>query len=356
MKNCPRDKIYNPLTERCININGATYKKLVNLKIIKSDNKKCPENKILNTKSNRCVSVDSNIGKKIVLKYKFLDWEKNSCYIDSLFLTLFYSKNKFIKNEILKAPINDHGNSKLKEIGKKIKIELIKIYKRENINTCTNIRKLFENYYKLLKIIKPKFKLISSNDNWISSQLDVFELLELLTTIFKIKNTTKIIDANNPAFYSNFVNMIPIDFLMTDQLHIENIYPSYETTYKLSDSDAYIDSYGIKHTTYIKKTEILKAPYLMIRISRNFAGVKSRVKVIPPAFLKLKENKSKLYLSSMIIHYGTNRSGHYISLIKIDDIWYEYDDIVNKFKIIGTLKDIIANSNYTRGIVGLIYE
>jgi len=380
MKDCPKGKIYNPTTKRCILINGKTAKNLEKIKMIinksndkyqeKKEMKSCSSNKILNPETNRCVSKYGIIGKKILsqkyikylLRTKYLNWENNSCYMDSLFMALFHIKSSFIEKEFLNAPINDFGNRKLKEIGEMIRKQLISIYNtisgisNEHINSCSLIRIYLDNYYRLLKKIKPKLKIISSNDNWTTTQLDIFELLEFLKIIFNIRNTTKIIDANNPPYNTDFINMIPIDFLLNDVVNINDIYPSYETIYNLDAQNQYIDKNGIKHYTYVKKTEIIKAPFLIIRISRNIGSTKLNTKIIPKTKLILKENSSRLILNSIIIHYGNNYNGHYISLIKKENnIWYEYNDLNPLLKPIGTLSDIIRHKNYTNNIVGLIY-
>lgn len=383
MKDCPIGKIYNPHTKRCILMNGPTAKKLEKLKMIidkKNENikenmviKECPKNKIYNPKTKRCVLQNGIIGKQLLTEkiikntkrdngHEYLKWENNSCYMDSLFIALFYKRSKFIEEILLKAKVNDYGNYELKKIGENIKLQLISIYKKisginkNDIKSCSILRNLLDRYYSILKRINPKIKIISLYDNWTTTQLDVFEFLEYLTVIFNIKNTTKIIDAGNQPIYTNFVNMIPIDFLMTNQLYIGDYYPSYETSYNLDRNNPYIDSKGIKHYSYTKKTEIKKAPFLMIRISRNIGRTKLSTKVIPKSSLKISENKSKLYLTSMIIHYGSNTGGHYTCLINpIEDLWYEYDDLSSKLKKIGTLDDVKENRDYTKNIVGLIY-
>ncbi len=366
-KECPPNKILNPHTNRCIDINGVTARKLEKLKLILNRSPKtkiCPSHQILNIKTNRCVNKTGIVGKKILNNNKtpnYLKWDNNSCYIDSLLVALFHCKSTFIEKNLLNAPINNYDNSILNELGEKIRNELINIYKsvsfgKNDVAYCSLLRKLLDDYYTLLHKIKPKIKIIGSRDNWTISQLDVFDLLEFFTIIFNIKNTTKIIDANNPPFYTNFSNIIPIDFLLSNHiLNISDIYPSYDSNYNLSQGNVYIDSNGNKHTTYIKKTEIIKAPFLMIRIPRNIGRMKLSTNIIPAPYLKLKENTQRLNLSSIIIHYGSNKGGHYISLIKHNNKWYEYNDLGTKLIKVGDLSDIINNETYTSNIIGLLY-
>lgn len=77
IKECPEGKVLNPLTKRCVNINGATFKKLDLTLKSKSkpkpnpNNKKCPEGKILNPKTNRCININGAISKKLKLDIKY---------------------------------------------------------------------------------------------------------------------------------------------------------------------------------------------------------------------------------------------------------------------------------------------
>jgi hypothetical protein len=330
--------------------------------------KTCPSNKILNPESNRCVLKTGVIGKRLLsgskCKSNFMAWENNSCYLDSLLVALFNKKDKFIEKYLLNAPINNYGNRNLKELGNQIKEELKDIYKTisggidvKKKYTCANFRKLLNDYYGILKTVSPKFKLLGTNDNWTSSQNDVFELVELLFKIFDVKLTTKIVDANNPPIMTNFVNMIPIDFLFDDtkEVKISDIYPSFEVSYQLNERNAFIDVYGRKQTTYKKKTEVLKAEKLLIRVPRVMGSMKLKTKVIPCSSLKFKEG-DKLYLNSIIIHYGSSKGGHYICLFKCENKWYEYDDTSSKVVKIGTLNNVIKHRKYCSNIVGLVYS
>jgi len=84
MKDCPPDKILNPLTKRCVSKTGAIGKKLMatvitEIKVIKNKPKvviNCPPDKILNPATNKCVSKTGAIGKKLMAKEVKLDDNK----------------------------------------------------------------------------------------------------------------------------------------------------------------------------------------------------------------------------------------------------------------------------------------
>lgn len=328
----------------------------------------CPVNKILNPKSNRCVKREGKIGRSILnsnCKDIYIKWSNNSCYMDSLLVALFNKKSKIIEDLIFRSDINDYNSPKLAKIGLKIREELLQIYKIISNQlvlttkyTCDNLRILLDSYYKTLQ----KHKLdagvfIDKHDNWVISQLDINDFFEFILKIFRIRdNTLKIRDGNN-IIYSNFKSLIPIDFIVNKtKLKIRDIYPKYILKYKLDKNNVYIDDSGVKHNYFTKKYEILKGNLLFIAIYRNIGTIKNRIKIIPCELLKLKENNFNLYLSAIIIHYGENtNSGHYITLFKCNDIWFEYNDMNKNIKQIGKLKNIITIPEYTSNIIGIIY-
>jgi hypothetical protein len=330
--------------------------------------KNCNKNKILNPKTNRCVLKTGKMGKLLLInncKNIFIKWSNNSCYIDSLLVALFNKKSKKIEELIFKSEINNHGFDKLNIIGLKIREELLKIYKiitNQLILTskynCTDLRGLLEKYYTFL--IKKNIigSIIDKNDNWLYSQLDIYDFFELLLQIFKINDKTlKIRDGNN-IIYSNLKSLIPSDFIYNkSELKIKDIYPKYIQKYKLDKKNAYIDKNGVRQSYFIKKYEILKGDILFISIYRNTGGItKNDIKIIPCDLMKLKENTFNLHLSSILIHYGSKtNNGHYITLYKCNDMWYEYNDLEKNILFIGKLRNIIKNSEYTKNIIGLIY-
>lgn len=328
--------------------------------------KHCNENKILNPKTNRCVLKSGKLGKLSLInncKNIFIKWSNNSCYIDSLLVALFNKKNKKIEELLFKSKINDYGFVKLNILGYKIRKELLKIYKiitnqllLTSKYTCTDLRVLLEKYYKYL--IKINELIIDKNDNWLYSQLDIYDFFELLIKIFKISdNILKIRDGNN-VIYSNLKSLIPIDFIYNKkELKIKDIYPKYIHKYKLDKDNIYIDKNGNKQLYYIKKYEILKGDIIFISIYRNIGEtIKNDIKIIPCDVIKLKENTFNLYLSAILIHYGSKtNNGHYITLYKCNDMWYEYNDLEKNITFIGKLRNINKNSEYTKNIIGLIY-
>ena len=280
---------------------------------------------------------------------------KNSCYIDSLMVSLFNTKNDIIKKIILKSPLKYYKECpKLLDYGNRIRDELIKIYetiseqkKNSQITECTNFRLLMQKYYNSYKkYINNKYDLIE----WTSTQNDYADILSFFAIIFDIPDVLKY-KHNNIIQFKYFVDLFPLDELLTtDKIYIKDFYPKYEKTFESENK------YGLIET-FTTKVEYLAAPFLFILFNRILLSEKIKTKIIPSLKLKLKENNHNLYLNSIIIHRGGKDYGHYTCLYECKGIWYEYDDMnVNNRFIIGTFDNIINNDKYTENITGLFYN
>ena len=302
---------------------------------------KCLSNKILNPKTNRCVNKDGKIGKKIILM-NGLKWSNNSCYIDSLLFAIKVSYPELFESDLREIK---NGDEKIRDIQKRIKEEILNLIKNKNDN-CGILRNLLNKFYNNLRKINPKINIIDRNENLLTSQLDIFQLMEILDYIFNFKNELKFMDGDN-IIKTTFDINIPIDLLINkDKIKINKILPLYKIKYNLENGK-----------TINKKFEILKTKKLMIKIYRNLGIKKLKTKIILSPYLKLKENRKRLKLTSIIIHYGNNQEGHYISLFKYNSDWYEYNDMSNKMNKIGKgLTNINNNDNYISNIVALLYS
>ena len=278
----------------------------------------------------------------------------NSCYIDSLMVSLFNTKNDIIRKILLDAPLNYYEKCpKLLDYGNDIREELIKIYitismqkKNSQITKCTNFRLLMQKYYNAYKKnVNKKYDIIE----WTKTQNDYSDILTFLPIIFRIPNILKY-KINNRIEERYFVDLFPVDELLkTDKIYIKDFYPKYTKIMEYENSK--------NELKYHKDNiEYLSSKFLFILINRKILAEKLETKIIPALKLKLIENPYNLYLNSIIIHQGGNDGGHFICLYECKGIWYEYNDlnVSNKY-VIGTLEDIINNDYYTENIVGLFY-
>ena len=97
-KECPKDKILNPKTNRCVGKTSIIGKKILGLK-------QCPKDKILNPKTNRCVEKTSIIGKKILgLKERPINKiinQKKKLSLKEYPINKIYNTKKNFKYEII---------------------------------------------------------------------------------------------------------------------------------------------------------------------------------------------------------------------------------------------------------------
>jgi len=278
-----------------------------------------------------------------------LNYDKYSCYMDSLLVALFNSRNPIIKNTILNSPLHNYNNSELTRYGQEIRDELKKLYNKivkpsssGSNNKCTMLRSLLKKYYDKYKDeINPKFR----NVEWTSEQNDFSELLLMLSVIFDIPHDVKYSINGKDQMRIFFDINNDIDILSPGNVNIKDYYPKYK---KIMDLDG---TGKIREETI----EYRSAPFLFIQINRILEGIAKILKPIIPE-IKIKLKKNNLYLNSIIIHQGDDiNSGHYITLFECKGYWYEYNDMIGKSKKIGTFNDILKNDYYKNNMVGLLY-
>jgi len=333
------------------------------LKIIKD---KCPEDKIYNVNSKRCVLKTGKIGKEILEKMKNkslstinLKYDNNSCFVDTLFVSLFHFKNKYIYDLFFKNKYYNN-NPILNNYGTKIQKELYNIYNYININDnkdikyCSLLRSYLNKFY--LELTKNNSNKIFKNDydNWINSQSDVYELLLFLDKIFRFNYDITINDNNN-IIKTTFIYQIPVEQLIySNDFDISNIIPIKEEKLYFDDDNLFKNDKGELVNYFEKKYEITKSNDLFyIHIFRNLDDIKkNKTKIYFPFKIKFKDNSYPLEIKSVILHKGhTPNSGHYTTFIKHNTKWYEYDDLNGLSKI---------NNDYfkknRKNIVGLLYS
>jgi ubiquitin C-terminal hydrolase len=295
--------------------------------------KECPKDKILNPKTNRCVNIKGKIGKNLTKDKNQLNIsnENNSCYIDSLLVALFHFKNRVIYNMFFKNKLENKYALRIQE-------ELFYIYKyinnKDDIENkqCNMIRKYLEKYYReLLKINENNRIFFNNRDNWITQQIDVFELITYLDKIFDFKNNVHVKDGNN-KYKRNVIYEVSSLYLMgKSKLDISSIIPNRIDTYNFDKKNYFKNSKGKLVTHYEKEYNILKTNgVLLVEIYRSIGGEnKLTTKIIYPNTIKIEGDKKALKLRSIILHKGdTVESGHYTALLKRNGKTYEYDDIL----------------------------
>lgn len=321
--------------------------------------KECPPLKILNLPTNRCVNINGIIGKKIRNQnYNIaIANERNSCYIDSLLVALFHFKSRVIYNTFF-------ANKLVPRYASKIQKELYKIYRHINkneelqTNNCYCIRKYLEKYYNEIARDNSANKIFFSNsDNWVTKQIDVFELLTFLDKIFNFKNKIKVKEGVNKYVKNMIVEISSYYLIDNNTLDISSVIPKKKDKYELDADNYYKNSKGRLVKYYEKIYEIYKTNgVLIIELYRNSGSEKLNTSIIYPDTIRVKDDDKELKLRSIILHKGsTIHSGHYTTIIKRDGKTYEYDDMSG-----GTNKLKEINSDYERkmrkNIVAIIYS
>jgi hypothetical protein len=301
-------------------------------------------NKMIDINVNKCANSND---------VKIIYDKKNSCYIDSLFYSLFNTRNKFIEEFLLKAPIIKYDydrSNELYNLGIKIQQELNIIYDRINNNgvqdTCSLIRNLIQEYYeknsKLTNIKEINEKLFTENQHEFTIILDQLEKIFYIPKLLKIEY--------------KYVN--PFDFQLNKKELLSFCYSFPSELFKSYEKkeELIIDNIFPKFTDIFDNVEykFLQSPIFLITFDRCYDTTFLETKIIPSQKINFKYNS--LYLNSIIIHRGNNcDSGHYTTLYQCNNIWYYYDDNSKKNKIIGDFKNIIEHENYTNRIIGLYY-
>jgi len=310
--------------------------------------------------------------------------ERNSCYMDALFVALFHDKNKYIYNLFLNSDLKTFANDKLNTIAITIKQELENIYTRlfnagskKNL-TCTNIRKLFHDFF---KINYPNRRI-----EWKKDQLEPLDVISILDDIIVFKKNTKINTkiygtnkkgktlllsklktiSDKDTSVNNFSSVIPIDTLLSnDKVYLKNLFPKIINDVKFDEENLWKPYSRNSKEVYSRKIETisyLSSKLLFITVNRIFKmgsqdAEKIDSKVIPALKIKLRENADNLYLKSIIIHHGYAGGGHYTTLFNCKGKWYEYDDMKSSIDLIGDFEDMCEHNEnyYLKNCTNIIY-
>lgn len=300
--------------------------------------------------------------------------KQNSCYLDSLMVALFHTRNENVYN-MFTNNLNDSTHiSHIEEIEERRKIlesfkQIIDIIQNpENYSKC--------NYLTNLRTKLDEYKKFSYNDtNWTADQCDPKDALEYLNDILNVKTNISIIethyktimrttDANkNIEDYTKYVKHIFKD-KEKHKFITENTSNSRGSFIRDIDAQFFIkfnhETQIIDNTNdwqnieireiKIREIKIENSDLLFYRLDRIASTPKREKsdKYIEPAKYIILGNNNTLQLRSIIVHHGKANEGHYTCLFKChkDNMWYEYDDDARKSTVsyVGNFKDVC---NYT---------
>lgn len=367
-KKCKDYQYRNPKTLRCKN-------KLIakpNHEIIKNKvYKKCKDNQERNPETMRCKN-KTKICHNIMLEYDGI----NSCYLDSLLVSLFSSNDNLIYELFFK---NTLVNKRLEEVVLPIKKELLKIYKIVNNHSdeyykCSNLRKLLENFKKKYNKLYPNNTI--DQNNWLELQSEPVQTLEYLNMILNFSDTT-ITTLNNwgsnskptkkllatKPITSRAQNNSIIFRINCDEnkktLNISDKIPSLISIAKFDKNNLWKPN-NTKYKYKLEEIQINSAKLLFVHIDRLVYNsvinniVKMETIIKPAKKLNLKDNSVK-HLHSIILHSGAINHGHYTCLFRCKNKWYLYDDLNKNIKFMGSYTSIIKNTKLMSSCTDLIY-
>ena len=283
-----------------------------------------------------------------------LNYNGNSCYMDTVLLCTFAIPNKTITDNILDKDLDvlktypvrwsicdsnlDVDINKRKDIQTVIKNITMSMRGLKDIKTCSNLRKLIQSC--------PGPQNFHETD-----PQDSGEFLTYLFNMFQVNIANTEITTygsneltKNPEWTleSKEVDDNASPIINVDSTTLINVKNSYditqfikeETDALLGDENKWTPKRG---TSYIRKKqifEVTESPIIIFNLLRtygeqvirngNFVGIKAKnvwKKVNAPESMLIKDKT--LYLTSIVIHNG---GGHYVSVFKCERNWFYYDD------------------------------
>lgn len=267
----------------------------------------------------------------------FLEYERNSCYLDSFLTCFVLAKPSWFKVHVCEASLAHHTDELLKAAAVQIQKELCEVYKSlvvtKTTYKCRALRKYFRVFDDLYKPGHP--------EEWTSTQTDPNAVVEILNRVFKFPETIEI-DGMGSREYSGITVYPSQD--RGEALHLKSVLPI--TRDWIADQKRY-------HMVHY-----LKADFLYVNVLRNLDDLhKNDSPVIPETRLEFTENTKPLQLKSVIIHDGiTPHSGHYNAILRLKGRWYYYDDMtVGRYKYLGRDFKKLFNESLSRNCVGFFY-
>lgn len=367
-KKCKDYQYRNPETLRCKN-------KLIakpNHEIIKNKvYKKCKDHQERNPETMRCKN-KTNMCHNIMLEYDGI----NSCYLDSLLVSLFSSNDNLIYELFFKNTI---VNKRLEDVVLPVKKELLKIYKiinnyGEEYYKCSSLRKFLEDFKKKYNKLYPNNTI--DQNNWLESQSEPVQTLEYLNMILNFSDTTittlnnwgsnskptKKILATKPITSRKQNNSVIFRIYCDENkktLNISDKIPSLISITKFDKNNLWKPN-NTKYKYKLEEIQINSAKLLFVHIDRLVYNavanniVKMETIIKPAKKITLKDNSVK-HLHSIILHSGAINFGHYTCLFKCKNKWYLYDDLKKNIKYAGSYTSIIKNTKLMSSCTDLIY-
>jgi Ubiquitin carboxyl-terminal hydrolase len=254
--------------------------------------------------------------------------QQNSCYIDSLLLTIFFHGQPWI----IKYCLGCKATTRFMQFAQR---ELNGIIAGE-ISSTRALRDLLDLYVRHHHL---------ENRDMKYEQLEPFDVLRLFIHIFKPSHDvivrTMVIGTNmvqtrqlvrsDLKVISQEQTRHDFEFVSIDSATLQAQDSISATKYILHNiEDEMVDGWDEGFTRRIVQTRVMAAPGLFVHVNRlNASGSKLDCKVIFDNEIRLPVGGTPLRLLSVIIHHGSQYGGHYTAMLKCDKEWKMYDDMVD---------------------------
>lgn len=288
----------------------------------------------------------------------------SSCYLDSIFMTLFFVPNNFINQNIV------YSEEKINACSKPIREEIQNIINSIRNGEVTNCRKL-RNIFKLCPHVDDYHK---------GGPKDAIEFLTYILDMFPVNKAYKRI----VNYVTNKLGNLSNDLGNDSELIVTNVNNDKESSiiqfvesFRLEDVDDFTDIrtfIKLRQDTIlddenlyeyrnngrinlykrrIEIMEILDSEYLVFGLQRKNPITEEFINksIIPTKFITL-ESGRQLRLLGIVVYLGSY--AHYTTYILCNDTWYYYDDLnPKKLKRVGNYLELLKSkpSILTNGVL-----
>ena len=301
------------------------------------------------------------------IKLYGLKWVGNSCYMDSVLLSILAPQSSFIEKNILnknidslKQPLrficfNEIPLEKDLENRKQIQIEL------QNIKDSIYTNKIKDS--NLLR--KAISKCQAQQEFHKYGTQDAGEFLVYLFDLFQIDTATLIRytyvknDEHETPILIRRVKTCenPIIDIFQGTLHNlkkDNIYPidyfiKQEEITHFDEKNLYKNS-GKTYQYRIEINKKMSPEYMAFRVHRLGPTRLYKTMLLPTEYIFT--SFSVLSLSAIVIYTG---GAHYVCVFCVDYIWYYYNDLESEIKTLGSFEKMLKNTPYNPITHGILY-
>jgi hypothetical protein len=290
---------------------------------------------------------------------KLLHWSAHSCYMDSVFFSLFAVPNEFIDERILNANLTRAIQAKPScssdrdddlEIRRRIQGELIRIARTirnqgGSVKTCTLIRNLFRRCDKLATYGESTMQ---DPGEFLGILFELFDLnLATEKTIHYVGDSPRREDLIPIKTEINRTRILwSIDVFQLLDIPPRTITHLYDyITYFFSENRPQ-EYNGRMYNYRALSNTLIDSPYIIFNIARLEIGRLNTTIIVPQEMLILGSNEYgfSIYMHiASVVFSGRRTGGHYNAYIKYGEEWYHYDDLEPTYVRVGSYEQMIRS-------------